>query len=376
MMLRRTMLGVCLLALAALAPGCGPLVGVRATIGVDRRTQLEREVLGQRANLPPQDALLSPAEHSAADPEELEALLQEYVALEERLADLERKDSLVRAWQVVALHNRGVLRAWLGEPTEAAELLRQARDSASAWWLGTLEWQSAADLALLTGDDDALAEAAELLLDAPLLTDLDYRFESPERRADTYAALIGAALDAGDAEAALRYALEAEAVELARTMPPGALRVPPGELHDALERLEAARRDLARRREARCALPLQSLSPGDRDGFGALEEARLALAFEHAAGGLFVPAPADALEVQELLTPGTALLAFAPAGDGGYAGFLLGPETFEVRGPARPLCRRPGGCGPPLPGPAGGVERARLGRARRTVPACLPRRGG
>ncbi len=316
-----------LLLIASAAGGCGPLVGVKATISVDQRTQLEREVLGQRAEAPPEQALLMPSE--AAHPD-VAGLYDEYTAMEARLAALPRKDATVRAWQVISTHNRGVLKAWLGDKQAAAALLKSARDRAAAYWLGTLQWQCAADLAFVTGDKDGLTAAAEGLLNVPLLTELDYRFESPARRDRLYAALIGDALAAGDAETAFDYALQEDAVELARATAPGAIAVPAGRLHDAVAALDAARRDLAARREARCAQTLDSLNSSDGERSDAFDSARQTLATLSAAGGLFVPAPEDAVAVRELLPPGVALLAYEPAGDG-YAGFLLSADAFEAR---------------------------------------------
>ena len=327
----RTKATVCfLLLVASAAGGCGPLVGVKATISVDQRTQLEREVLGQRAEAPPEQALLMPAEAPGAAGPDVAALYDDYTAMEGRLVALARKDSTVRAWQVISMHNRGVLKAWLGDRETAAGLLKSARDMAAACWLGTLQWQCAADLAFVTGDADGLSAAAEGLMSAPLLTDLDYRFESPERRGRLYAALIGSALAAGDAETAFDYALQEDAVELARAAAPGALAVPGGSLHDAVAALQAARRDLAARREARCAQALDSLSPAAAEDSDALQAARQALAGISAAGGLFVPAPADPVAVREMLSPGVALLAYASAGGGRYAGFLLSADAFEA----------------------------------------------
>jgi CHAT domain-containing protein len=322
---------VVLALLTTFAGGCGPLVGVRATISVDEQTQLEREVLGQRAQVAPEQALLMLSEAAVPASPDMAALYDEYTAMEGRLAALPNKGSLVRAWQVISVHNRGMLKAWLGDKQQAANLLKSARDDAALYWLGTLQWQCEADLAFLTGDKAGLADAAKELMDAPMLTSLDYGFESPERRIALYAALVGGALDSGDAETAFGYVLQADAVELGRAMPPGSLSVPAGKLQDAVGALQAARSDLAARREARCAQPSDALSASDTGTSPALDAARQVLAGLSAAGGLFVPAPADPEAVRELLTPGVALIDFAPAGSGRYAGFFLSADAFEAK---------------------------------------------
>ena len=334
MMARRTNVGVWLLALVAMAvaAGCGPLVGVKATISVDQRTQLEREVLGARAEMPPEQALLLPTEQATAGRADLEALFAEYVAMEGRLAAVQHKDSFARAWEVISLHNRGVLKAWLGEKDEAAGLLESARDRAAAYWLATLEWQCAADLGFVTGDQDVLKSAADRLLSAPVLTDLDYRFESPVRRARLYAAAdrqgVGGRRLGGRLPARARRGCRGAG---ARDGAGGAGRA---------GRRAARRRSGARRRaprSGRCGArraacwrrtrwTRRSKRPRRRWRTPARRLASLS-----AAGGLFVPAPADPNEVRELLTPGSALLAFAPAGGGAYAGFLLSADAFEMQ---------------------------------------------
>ena len=67
--------------------GCGPLVGVKATVRVDDRTRLEREVLGGRAGVGPEMVLLPPEFRAAARlPLELRDLHDRYAELEGRLA--------------------------------------------------------------------------------------------------------------------------------------------------------------------------------------------------------------------------------------------------------------------------------------------------
>ncbi|MHC4481185.1 MAG: hypothetical protein ACYS1C_09505, partial [Planctomycetota bacterium] len=125
---------------AVAAAGCRPLVGVKATVRVDEETRLEREVLGPRGEVGPETVLL-PLRGDERSPEELNRLHAGLVTLEARLAAAERQDAELRAWQIVSMHNRGVLLARLGRTEQAAALLDEARERSRACGFATLEWQ-------------------------------------------------------------------------------------------------------------------------------------------------------------------------------------------------------------------------------------------
>ena len=325
--------------------GCPPPVGVKATIRTDERTRLEREILGERAAVSPRMVLLPlEREREGAVPQaELRRLHESYVELERRLAALGRHDAALRAWQAISLHNRGVLQARLGATGEAVALLEEGLGLTRQYGLAVLEWQmlmTRGALAEETQQRDCFRSAAETLLAAPLLSELDYALEGRQRRERLYAWLLGDALGAGEEEEALRYALEQEAVELARAMAPGEFSLPAGELRELARELAEARAAGARARDEVCNTPLSELqqdSCATVQAFGkaktALEEVRERIRASSPAGGLFVPDPVDGVALHELLSEEAALLLFAPAGGDAYAAFLLGPtfKTAEVR---------------------------------------------
>jgi len=337
-MRHRMLVWTAALAALALAIGCGPAVGVRATIRLDERTLVERRALGQRQELSPRQALLPlmPPAGAALTEGEMEELCRSYREQETRLLAISPMTPSVRAWQVIALHNRAVLRARMDRLEAASALLAQAVSVARAYGLGTLEWQALATRGMLTGSDADMEEAARALLRAPLLGRLDYELEDPERRRRLYAALISRALEQGRGEEALGYALEWEAVELARATPPGALAFPPGRLRELADELEEARAKAARLREALCALPPETARRDEaaadfRSALERLSDARAELVAASPAGGLLVPDVADPAQLQELVPADGALLVFAPAGRSAFAAFLLGPEFLARR---------------------------------------------
>ncbi len=319
------------LTVGLLTAGCGPLVGVRATVSLDERTRLERNVLGSRAVAAPRDALLSATDTlPTGDRGALVALLEEYGRLEQSLASLETHDAASRAWQSVLAHNRGVLHLWLGDRQSAEQAMRHAAKMADAWWLTTLQWQILAELGESLGDRPLLERAEEALMGAVLAERADYRFEAPRRRARLYSRLVEAAMADGDHEGALRLALRREAIELARAMPPGALHFPPGRLAELAAGLDDARRQLAAEREKRCVLSFASLTGGSEarrgEAWRRLRAVREVLAAESPVGGLLIPAPTDPAELRESLMPRTAILVVEPIGDDRFAVFLL-PAT-------------------------------------------------
>jgi CHAT domain-containing protein len=322
------------------AGGCGPLIGVEATVRLDERTRLERDVLGERAGLAPAPALLAFADGEARPAgADLPSLLEGYQAAQQRLAEREEHDAESRAWQVICLHNRAVLRAWQGDRAAARELLGEALERGRAYRLATLEWQvllAMAEMAEEGPGTDLLRQAAVVLADAPVLTELDHGLERRAQRSRLYGRLVAAALDAGEPEQALRHAAEREAVELARVLAPGELRAPAGEAGALLAELSSAREAAAQARERLCALALDEAT-ADAAPAGAFEEAssRLAeavgrLLASSPVGGLLAPDMADLAAIQEALGQDTVLLAFAPTGKGEYAGFLLGAGTFRA----------------------------------------------
>jgi CHAT domain-containing protein len=321
-------------ALLAAGPGCGPLVGVRATIRVEEHTRLEREVLGTWGQVSPQTVLLSlapqPRTEVAALPTaltELQSLYDEFVSLEARLANLPGANAEARTWQVVAVHNQAVLKARLGDRAAAADLLNRALRTARAYGLPSMEWQALVTLHDL--DEKAAADRLQAGFDRDL--------ESPAFRARLYAALVSSSLAAGQPEEELRYATERAAVEMQRSIAPGKLAVPESKLGTAVRGYEAARAEAARTRDLLCRLPLEQAEQKDAPARVAFEQALRA--FREAGeslrsgsplGALLVPEAGDALAVRELLTAGTALLAFEPAGEDAYAAFVLGPDVFRA----------------------------------------------
>ena len=326
--------GLALAAGLVAALGCRPLVGIRATVRLDERTRLEREVLGDRGEARPVQVLLSPGGEGLRG-EELRELEDEHEALGQRLAAMPRHDAETRAWQVIALHNGAVLRARRGDADGAAGLLDEAVVQARAYGLSTLEWQALLTRAELKGEPDDLKQAAEVLLGVPPLTQFDHALEDPQWRGHLYAGLVSAALDAGDAEQALRYADEHQAVELARAVPPGGLALPPGELRERARALEAARSAAAKARDDLCRLSPDDAQGAARQPFEAalvrLKEQGQEFAESSAAGGLFAPEAADLYAVQELLPDDAALLVYEPVGDDRYAAFVLAPEAFRAQ---------------------------------------------
>jgi len=326
---------VALAAILALAAGCGPVVGVKATIRTDDLTRLERQVLGERGGVAPR-AVLMPIEPVGAPMgvEELTALATQYEELEERLAELRPKTPAVRAWETISLHNRGVARWRLGEREEAARLLGLALRHARRYWLWSLQWQVELTRARAVPEqrDASLAAAADLIMGHPPLTPLDYDLEEEERLNALYGALIHSTLDQ-EPERALGYALEWEAVVLARAVPPGKLSLPSGEMAGRVAALEEARAALARERARRCALSVEQ-AVGPVEGSSAWERlvaVRDDVRTASPAGGLFVPAPADVVALREDLRAGSLMLLFAPLDGRSVAGFALGPEVFAAR---------------------------------------------
>jgi len=330
------------LACAAIACGCGPVVGVKATIRVDEQSQLEREVLGARGEVGRQMVLL-PVMFGVSpqrDPGELREMDAEFARLVARLDRVGHPDARVRAWQVVLTHNRAVVLNAMGEVGQSARLLDEALQKCRAYALPTLEWQVLLAQAQL-GDGAARAErlrqAAEVALNAPIVADLDYALESPGQRRDLYAALVGLAMEAGQSAQALGYAAQRSALELARAVAPGGLRGAGDGFGRAARELQDARSAAARARDALCRSGEGDAGRADvsaraayQEAIGRLDEVRARLRDEFAAGGLLVPAPVGPLELQELLTPGTALLMVEPAGGDAYAAFVLGIEAFRA----------------------------------------------
>jgi CHAT domain-containing protein/Tfp pilus assembly protein PilF len=326
------------LLLAVASAGCGPLIQVRATIRADEMTRLEREALGKRSQPPVSPVLLdlSPERPGPIPERGRDALEESYVALESRLEASVPATTEVRVWQAVCLHNRGVLAARSGDVALARQLLARAEDHARAYWLFSLLWQVHLTESELGGDGSAehLAEAARILAEFPPLAALDHEMEDPLRRDRLYALLIDAHL-AEDPEVALTYALEREAVELARAVPPHALEPPGSEVAGLLARFEAARADAAAARQERCKLPLSELSGGValsaakpwQDVARAADDLRVG----SPAGGLVVPGRPDPNALLEALTPSAALLVYAPLPAGEVAAFLLTPAGFEAR---------------------------------------------
>ncbi|MGD2174233.1 MAG: tetratricopeptide repeat protein, partial [Candidatus Brocadiaceae bacterium] len=326
-------LAVCLL----LAAGCGPLVGFEAVIRPDDMTRLEREVLGERADVMPGMVLLPlrPGDRRL-EAQELRQLYADHVALEEALSRVEVGSASLRAWQVVSLHNRGVLSARLGEIEEARQLLEEAVSRARSYWLPSLQWQIELTLSELEGGEqrERLERAARILQTWPPPAPLDHALEDVGRIDDLYGRLISATLDE-DPEAALRHALNWKAVRLAHAVPPGGLFAGGEDARAAARHLAEARSGVMRARENRCRLapgdavaatPLEAAEEG-----AALRTAIAELRATGALGGLLVADPADAVALREALTPGTALLMYAPAGEGSFGGFLLGPDVFQAR---------------------------------------------
>lgn len=341
-----------ILVLAAIlaATGCGPLVGVRATIRTDDLTRLEREVLGERGEVAPRAVLmpLEPVEPpmTAAQLTSLEA---EYEDLEQRLAELRPRTPALRAWETISLHNRGVARWRLGDREGAARLLELAERHARNYWLWSLQWQVELTRARAVPEqrEESLRTAARLVMEHPPLTPFDHDLEDAERLDALHGALIGRALEA-DPEQALRHALDWEAAVLARAVPPGGLRFAPGEMADRVAALDGARAALARERARRCILPVeQAVGPVEgSSAWDSLVAAREGLRGVSPAAGLLVPDPADAMALREGLQAGSLMLVFAPLGDSATAGFALGPEAFAARRlslPASPeqMARRP-----------------------------------
>ncbi len=318
------------------AGGCGPLLGVRATVRTDERTRLEEQVLGERAGPGPGQALL-PLEGEATTADEL----GELEALGERLAALPAHDAESRAWQAVVLHNRAVLEARRGARGAARALLAEAAEHAALYGLATLQWQVRFSAAQLAEGQEAAArldEAARILLESPPIGQMDYDFEDPARRCRLYAALAGAALEAGDPAGALARCAEREAVALARATPPGALTFPPGELSRLAAELAAARQTASKAREQLCRL-----SPGGiaaeapepaviafREAMARLRQVAAGSRGSSAGAGLLVPDPAELAAVRELLGPEAVLVALEPLGGEDYAAFLLGSEAFRA----------------------------------------------
>ncbi|MCD6415936.1 MAG: CHAT domain-containing protein [Planctomycetes bacterium] len=320
-----------------LAGGCGPLVRVKATIRSEEMTRLERQVLGERAELGPQMVLLPLEGRGAApDDETLRRLDEQYKRLEARLAKMAPKTAALRAWEVVSLHNRAVLRARLGERDAALRLLESASKRAAAYWLTGLQWQVALTRSELDNEHepDILGHAAELLVQLPSLSALDHSLEEPGRIDELFGRLIASNLDAAP-ERALELAFQWEAVRLSRAVPPGGLDFPSPELARAQEELRSVRRHIVRERAERCRLPLDELEEIDglltSEAGGRLRAAADSARSASALGGLLAADPADALELQEGFAQDAALLILAPAGEGAYAGFLLGPEQFACR---------------------------------------------
>ncbi len=331
---------VVLLALLAPMAGCGPLIGVRATIHTDELTRLEREVLGQRTGVAPR-AVLMPLEPPGPpmDVEELAALEAEYADLEERLAELTPKSPALRAWETISLHNRGIIRWRLGEEDEAVRLLERAERHAQHYWLWPLHWQVEFTRARAVPHqrEESLAAAARVALEHPPLTPFDHELEDPARLDALYGALIGDHL-AGEPERALRYALEWEAAVLARAVPPGRLAFPEGEMGRHVAALTEARRRLAQERAMRCILEVEeAVGPVDASSaWRRLVELREDVRVMSAVGGLLVPDPADVLDLREGLRGGSLMLMFAPLGGRAVAGFALGPDAFAARRLALP----------------------------------------
>ncbi|MHC4591985.1 MAG: hypothetical protein ACYS8L_04725, partial [Planctomycetota bacterium] len=320
-------------ALLASVPGCRPLVGVKATVRVDDQTRLEREVLGPRGEVAP-EMVLMPLEGVSQPENELRRLHEEHSALEQRLADAAQQTAELRAWHIISLHNLAALQARLGNPGEAMTLMEAAVARARTFRFATLEWQILMSKAVLAGGDDSevlLALAAERLISAPLLTELDYSLESSARRAELFERLVDAALARSREEEAIGYVVAHEAVELARTLPPGGLSVPAGDLGDVVRALATARAAAADAREALCRIPFEDLArEGPPTAVAAcdaalrdLEEIRGHVGLSSPVGGLLVPAPADVLTIQELLAPDTALVIVEPMWGDGYAAFVL-----------------------------------------------------
>ena len=345
----RTLIALCLLASALAAAGCRGLVGVQVEI-LDEPTLLERQVLGHRAMLDRGSVLLSLGAGARVDRGELLAMDADYQAELGQLAAIEPHDFSARLWEGIILHNRGVLHSRLGRTDEADALFTASLDHCTAYALDTLRWQVLQALGDLRGGDDALAlyaQAAEALESAPLLTGFEFELEDPDRRDELYGRLISAALDRGDDEGALNWALRRRAVELARACAPGSLAFPPGPVRDLARELAEARDSMAQAREELCKLPLEQLAPGTagQDVEGAApaevlrlqeERGRLAEITERvrenpAVGGLLAPIPADPFAVQSILSDDTALLMFESLGPSELAGFLLSPEGLVAK---------------------------------------------
>ncbi len=319
-------------------PGCGPLVKVRATVRADARTRLEREVLGERARSAPYMVLLPlrPPRGAGLAPAERARLYQQYVELSRKLAESTPKTAALRAWEVVSLHNRAVLRARDGETEEATRLLEQAASRADAWWLQTLAWQIELTRAELAerGGAKHLTAARAALLDSIPLTELDYALEHPDRIDRLYALLIAGKLD-GESEQAFRYALEREAVRLARATPPGELVFPAGPLGRSAEQLAAAREAAVRARRQRCRLGAPELADSipfkEAEVGKQLTDAAAAVRDASPAGALLVPDPADPVLLREALPADAALLLYAPLDEVSCAAFMLweGPLQGE-----------------------------------------------
>jgi CHAT domain-containing protein/Tfp pilus assembly protein PilF len=337
------MLGGTALALLS-ACGCGPLVGVRATVRVDEQTRLEREVLGARGEVAPQVVLLS-VEADGRSPDQWRELSRAYLSLEERLSSAADQTPELRAWHVVALHNRGAAAAGLGDGEQARTLLEEALARARAYGFATLEWQILAERAALDAGPARLRrlrEAEEAAFDAPLLGKLDHDLEDARRRGRLYAQLVAGALSDGNGEAALRYAARRQALALARAVRPDDLSAPGGDVWEAALELAGARAAAAEARQGLCRLPFGTLEEPapPAEAFAAalerLSEVRAAAGASSPLGGLLVPEPVDLLAVQEMLPADGALLVFEPLGGQAYAVFLLREEAFAARRTALP----------------------------------------
>ncbi len=332
------------LALAGGATACRPLVGVRATVSLDERTRLEQQVRGTRGQVDARSLLLSvqPGPADALRPEDLEGMLAEHVALEERLAAVPKQSAETRAWQVIARHNRAVIEARLGRRDRAEELMQGALARAVACGLPELEWQVLVELAEFQegpARTAMLSDAAMKALACPVLTPLDHSLEDADRAARMYAALVAAALAEGDPEGALQWAAEREALVLSRTVPPGARFPASGEGAALAQELATARQAAARARDTWCRLPLEALSTdGPPDEFqafdaalAAVEEVRDRIVGSSPVAGLLVADPADLMAVQELLPGDTLLALWEPTGGDTYAAFVLGQDAFAAR---------------------------------------------